>query len=104
MGNLTSTSSSLEKENGTLENRITTAKATLRLRLLPKDVSQLDEILDKNPQLKGLKSLDLSKCNLKTLPHAIGTTLVKLQTLKLSDNPEIESLPVELANLKELRK
>ena len=84
-----------------LTERLATAKATGRLRLLLGD--DLEKILS-NPELRNLKALDLSKCNLNVLPYAIGTNLTKLQQIKLNDNPLLQNLPTELIGLTELRK
>jgi len=102
MGNLAG--SSARTKDAPLAERLNMGKMTGRLRLIAKD-GDLDKILNQSASdLKNLRALDLSECGLKSLPSAIGTSLVKLQVLKLSDNPDLASLPVELAGLKELRK
>lgn len=84
-----------------IQERIANGKVTGRIRLLPSD--DIEAALN-NPDLRNLRAIDLSKCNLKRLPAAIGTKLLKIQVLKLSDNSELESLPFDLASCKELRK
>lgn len=96
-----SSSSSSAAKKAPLQERLNTGRGTGRLRLLASD--DVEKVLS-SPELKKLKSLDLSSCNLKVLPAAIGENLVNLQTLKLNDNPKLSNLPVELHALTCLRR
>jgi Leucine-rich repeat (LRR) protein len=95
------TMSSTATKNPPLKDRLNLGKATGRLRLIKQD--DVEKALSSS-ELVALKTLDMSNCDLKTLPKAIGTSLVKIQQLKLNDNPKLKNLPIELAALKELRK
>lgn len=53
-------------------------------------------------EIAHLKTLHLSDCDLRTLPHEVGN-LGMLETLKLHDNPRLDALPTALGQLPKMK-